>query len=122
MKRIAATAAAALIVALIVGPTPAAEAHTLTPTGPQHTHTPCTWNDCYRWILANGAIIQGPSVLLYQQYGYVLVLCSRSLATSSGGFAGWAVYQATFGPFGNNGQHVYCKEPKLGIVRWSLLP
>jgi hypothetical protein len=134
LKRfITALAATAAIAVGAVGLTTSpAAAHTFGPSGPSHTHNSCTMgsgggsNWCYRWILANGAIIQGPQSLMSSQYGYVLAYCSYSTS------AGYWLYNLTpYGPWGNTGNHTYCQNPKYtfthgyygaGTYGWAIKP
>jgi hypothetical protein len=103
-------------------------------SAPAHTHqgscaytgtiNPTTWNDltCVRYILANGAIIQGPKSLMDSQYGYVLVWCSFAYRTASGS-GRWAGNGQPYGPWNNTFTHPYCQNPKYqqDILRpWSI--
>jgi hypothetical protein len=85
---------------------------------PPHEHVACAYNagthyQCQRWILANGAIIFGPYYLMIQQYNYVLVWCAYSDANVH-----WSKNGAAFGPWGNNGDHTYCRHPMSTYTHW----
>ncbi len=88
---------------------------------PVHEMHSCSWSNgagllttaCNRWILANGAVIQGPGSLMMDQYAYVLVRCSYR---KYGG--GVELNTAPFGPWNNTGYHTYCQNPKY----WNAPP
>lgn len=86
-----------------------------------HTHLAgCTQDDCWTWILANGAVMRGPTSELVAQYGYVLVVCSQHY-----GSGWWHVSNlGQWGPYGNDGAtHPYCVNPYDAYgVRWNLYP
>lgn len=94
-----------------------AEAHTFGTTtgGPPHTHwAGCAPYNCYRWILANGTVHQGPQAKLLEHRNYVLVLCS---AMAENGV--WNMVTFRFGPFDNIGVlHPYCKSPTSANGTW----
>jgi len=76
----------------------------------------CTNNDCWTWLLANGAAMRGPTSQLQAQYGYVLVVCSQK----AGGF--WRISQlGPWGPYNNDGAwHPYCVNPAdANGKRWN---
>jgi len=85
-----------------------------------HTHQgTCPVNDCWTWILANGAVIRGNTTLLQSQYNYVLVVCSQKQAS------GWKISPlGPWGPFNNDGWvHPYCVSPyDANGVRWNQYP
>jgi len=116
-------AAVTIGVAAIAGTAGVASAHQWGGVGtdPVHTHYSCSKfttsnNQCERWILANGAVIQGPASLLIQQSGYVLVWCSGTLS----GDGVWKFTTVPFGPWGNPGAHPYCKNPLYGSKAWPV--
>jgi hypothetical protein len=116
-------AAVAITVAAVGGAAGVANAHKWGGIGtdPVHTHYSCskyttTMNQCERWILANGAVIQGPASLLVQQVNYVLVWCSGTLA----GDGRWQFTTVPYGPWGNTGAHPYCKLPTYAGKSWSV--
>jgi len=87
---------------------------------PVHEHHSCSkftssLNACQRWILANGAVIQGSANLLIQQSNYVLVWCS-----STSGDNVWRKVTVAFGPWGNTGDHIYCLFPIYNGKGWPL--
>ena len=125
MRRLA---LAIVIVAGVLLPTSRAHAHAFTPTGPAHTDVACdglstTGTRCNTWILANGTIFRGPTSLMQQQYGYVLVRCSyTSPRVDPDGFFYylWIKNTTPYGPWGNTGAHAFCQEPKKGSTPWPL--
>lgn len=129
-------AAAAITIGTVAGAAGVANAHLWAGShvNPPHTHpggacsnngtSPSTVqaNTCVRYILANGAVIQARKDYMDSQYGYVLVWCS--FATNSWPVRWWPATW-TYGPFGNNSEHPYCKSPvyydpnQNANVRWS---
>jgi len=112
-------AALAVTVVLVAGSVGTADAHSFGAQGPPHSHSACfpeAGHTCTRWILANGAIIQGPVDLMLGQQGYVLVWCS----TMVGG--AWVKNGSPWGPWGNTGNHTFCQNPKYAGTPWSLRP
>jgi len=106
----------------LVWATPA-EAHSFGASGPLHNHLPCTRNDCYRWILVNGVVYQGPSIHLIGQWPYVLVLCSLRYTVE--GVNAWRLNYSRSGTSNTSGvNHSYCQYPRYGSPpkRWSLRP
>jgi len=85
-----------------------------------HTHQgTCPVNDCWTWILANGAVIRGNGTLMVSQYNYVLVVCSQKQSS------GWKISNlGQWGPFGNDGAYYpYCVNPSdANGFRWNVYP
>ena len=129
-----AIAALAIVLFLVFGSGAVANAHSFGAQGPPHEHHSCTLQavggtNCYRWILANGAIIQGSYNLMVQQWGYVGVVCSYSQYDpwpyGPGNYGeGWTVNNTVAGIWGSNGYHTYCQNPKystpVGLAGWSV--
>jgi len=116
-------AAVTLSIATILGALGlgASPAHASSLLGVAHTHLAgCTQSDCWTWILANGAVMRGPTSELTAQYGYVLVVCSQHYGSGY-----WHVSNlGQWGPYGNDGAyHPYCVNPADAQgVRWNLYP
>lgn len=93
--------------------------------GVPHTHVgTCPVNNCWTWILANGAVMRGDGDNLVAQYGYVLVVCSQRIREPNG-FVHWIVSRlGPWGPFNNDGKiHPYCVDPHDGNgIRWNQYP
>lgn len=93
--------------------------------GVAHTHQgTCPVNNCWTWILANGAVIRGNTDLLVSQYNYVLVVCSQRVSYPPPN-PHWQVSTlGQWGPFGNDGQtYPYCVSPYDGNgIRWNQYP
>lgn len=78
------------------------------PNGPPHTHTSgCESGNCFRWILQNGVVRQGPYANMVGETPLMLVLC----AYRPGGPQTWARNTSPYGPFNNTGFHAYCNSP-----------
>ena len=123
-------AALAVAGALIVGTVAPAEAHSFGALGPPHEHYACVnngvfdWvngnhttfdNTCMRWILQNGAIIQGPRSLRTQHRNLILVWCSWSTIT-----VGWQYNHTPYGPYRNTSDHPFCQSPTYNGTPWSV--
>jgi len=106
-----------LTLGLVGGAATAVSAHSFGAQGPPHTHVgTCTNNDCYRWILANGAIMQGDFANLSGQAGYVGVVCSWKTNGS------WVKNPNRGFTWNANGYHPYCMSPVYSGTEWSLRP
>lgn len=123
-RKLASLALAAASVAGGVGLTASpASAHSFGAQGPAHTHLTgseaCTATAvCYRWILQNGAIMQGNGSAMTAQYGYVLVWCSYQ----NNSLQSWHLNTQPWGPYSNTGAHTYCQNPKYSGQPWSTRP
>jgi hypothetical protein len=123
MRRLLLTVLLALGLVLPVGST--AEAHSFGAQGPPHTHLSnpgCTAYDCWRWILVNGAILQGPAFHLAGEMPLVLVVCSQRVS-GPGGAQIWVWNNEHLGSSGQAGYaHPYCQLPAYSGTPWSVRP
>jgi len=123
-KRMAGILLAGAITAGTLGVTSPAEAHSFGAQGPPHTHLTnpgCTTTNCYRWILQNGAIMQGPWAHFAGQLGYVLVMCS--LKDNISGSWRWEWNPDPWGSSGSPGNlYPYCLSPIYSGTAWPKRP
>ena len=119
-----------LVVSVMAGVSKRAEAHSFGVGGPPHTHLfnpGCSGTNCYRWILVNGQIMQGPQAHLTGQWGYIGVICSFKQALA--GQIIWKINKTIRNLWGLTGLgHPYCAKPAYGPLiggtrtPWSLRP
>lgn len=115
----------AVTTGVVVPSAPTAEAHSFGSQGPPHTHLTnpgCTAYDCWRWLLVNGAILQGPAYHLSGQMPLVLVVCSHRVS-GPGGIQIWVWNNERLGSANTPGYAAaYCQLPAYnnGQTPWSV--
>ncbi len=134
-RAVVATAATVALAAGSVALASPASAHSFGAAGPPHNHTSCLLvgsgpDNCWRWILENGAIRQGSFSSLSGEWSLVGVVCSSYSSvypyyTQPGNYGeGWVVNNTVSGEWGSNGYHTYCQNPKYptpaGNAGWSV--